>query len=544
MGARHRYLAAVATVATMICGLPAHALASSNEQSAIQDDNHLIYAPPVSVAQTMEKIASLGVDYVKVSVVWSAVAPNWNSSHAPKGFNATNPADYPYGAWARYDEIVRVAGWLGLKVYFQLSPTVPRWAQQSGLARGQGESLGQAPNDNAFKQFVQAVARRYSGHYSDSAYYANPSPQSLGLPASVDPGFQPGTTPLPAVREWGIWNEPNFPSWLNPFQKSLGHGKVEMLQPSLYRGIVNAAWAGLQAGGHRGDTFLIGETANFGNVYSNPFIEDLYCVSGSKPLSGNAAALVGCPTRPNRGAFVRGNPGLFGATGWAHHPYGFDQAPNQRYNAPQWVTLQNMSWMENTLNRALSAYGKSRRGGMPLYMSEWGYKTDPPNPYIAITLADQAAWLDEGDYMTWQTPYVRALDQFLLYDDLPNAGKPRGSRAYWSTFQTGLLFGNGSEKPAFAAYRLPIWLPSAHHGSRVTVWGQLRLADHSGVQSAEIQFQRGGSGAWAKLVGIQTRNSEGYFENHVSIPAKGNVRIAWTDPAGGATYYSRTVAVS
>jgi hypothetical protein len=545
MGARMRYLAAAVTVAVMVCALPARALASTSEQSLVMDDDHLIYTTPAKVTRSMEKIAGLGVDYVRVSLVWSLVVPDAKSKKAPKHFNASNPGDYPPGAWDRYDLIVRLAKYLGLKVYFLIIPPVPRWAQQNGFARGQAESLGQAPTASAFKQFVTAIGKRYSGTYVDPSQAANPDPAALGLPAADESSYDPSPNPLPRVSYWGIWNEPNYPSWLNPFQKSLGHGKTELLQPSLYRGIVNAGYSALASTGHSHDTILIGETANLGNVNPIPFIDDLYCVNGSyKPLSGEAAALVGCPTKPNRANFVRSNPGLFQTTGWAHHPYEFGVAPNKPYQTKTWVTLQNMQWMETTLNRVFGSYGKSRRGGIPLYMTEWGYKTDPPNPYVATTQAQQAVWLDEGDYVTWAAPYVKALGQFLLYDDGPKAGEPKGSRDYWSTFQTGLLSFNGSPKPAFAAYRIPIWLPVARHGSRVTVWGQLRPADHNEVQDAEIQFQPTGSRTWSNLIAVQTSSSEGYFENHISIPAAGNVRIAYVDPASGSTYYSRGVAVS
>ena len=70
------------------------------------DDNQLIYASPDQVAHTLSQLASLGVDRVKVSVVWSLVAPDAASSTKPK-FDATDPRAYPPGAWDRYDTLVR-----------------------------------------------------------------------------------------------------------------------------------------------------------------------------------------------------------------------------------------------------------------------------------------------------------------------------------------------------------------------------------------------------------------------------------------------------
>ena len=94
-------------------------------------------------------------------------------------------------------------------------------------------------------------------------------------------------------------------------------------QPAIYRSLVDAAWSGLRASGHGGDTILIGETANRGILEPTPFTQELYCVRRSlRPLTGNAAAEFGCPQSGDRAAFGRAHPGLFAITGWAHHPYG------------------------------------------------------------------------------------------------------------------------------------------------------------------------------------------------------------------------------
>jgi len=137
-----------------------------------------------------------------------------------------------------------------------------------------------------------------------------------------------------------------------------------LLQPSYYRNLINAVWSGLQATGHRNDTILVGETANVGIFQPLPFIRSLYCLSSSyRPLTGQAASLVNCPSSGNRSKFVAANPGLFRATGFAHHPYAFDTPPNRRYPDPSWITLENISALEGALNRIFATYGAGRRGG-------------------------------------------------------------------------------------------------------------------------------------------------------------------------------------
>ena len=84
---------------------------------------------------------------------------------------------------------------------------------------------------------------------------------------------------------------------------------------------------------------------------------------------------------------------------------------------------------------------------------------------MALSPSQQAAYINQGEYMAWSDPRVRAFAQFLLVDDRPKATARIGSRSYWSTFQTGLISLDGSPKPAFTAYRLPVFLPAAVAGT-------------------------------------------------------------------------------
>jgi hypothetical protein len=545
-----KVLAAASTVAACCWALPAHALASSTQVSMLMDDDQLIYVPEKHMEQTLQRIASLGVDVVKVSVVWQLIAPDPYSTRRPN-FNASDPSAYPSGVWDRYDQIVEYAKELGLKVYFLLIGPAPVWAVAHDVPSHQGPPLGNAPNTVDYRHFVEAVGRRYSGTYVEDppAQPADPSspiPTTVGgvpVPGQTQTQTAPSSSPSPAaiprVSYWGVWNEPNERSWLNPTHIGGAH-----IQPELYRGLVDAAWNGLSATGHAGDTIMIGETANRGILAPIPFVQSLYCVGPrNRPLTGRVASSIGCPTSGTPADFAAAHPGLFQSAGFSHHPYSFDVAPDRPYPNRSFVTLYNLGWLERTLNAIFATYGVHRPGGVPIYLTEWGYKTDPPNPYSHTSEAEQAAWLDEGDYMTWSDPYVNSLTQFLLVDSPPKQGERRGSASYWSTFQTGLETQNGVPKPALAAFRIPIWLPVARHGSRVTVWGQLRPANHSGSQDGAIEFLAKGSSRWTEVAAVQTANPEGFLLSHVPIPSAGEVRLAWLSPSGNVVY-SRTVAVS
>src|SRR5579859_4300824 len=102
-------ICATAAVAVVVCALPARALASNTQVSMLMDDDQLIYVSNQHMVQTLQTIHTLGVDVVKVSLVWQLVAPAPFSRTKPN-FDDTNPAAYPPGAWSRYDNLVEVAG--------------------------------------------------------------------------------------------------------------------------------------------------------------------------------------------------------------------------------------------------------------------------------------------------------------------------------------------------------------------------------------------------------------------------------------------------
>jgi hypothetical protein len=206
--------------------------------------------------------------------------------------------------------------------------------------------------------------------------------------------------------------------------------------------------------------------------------------------------------------------------------------------------MYNIGSLERELNGIFSTYGALTGGGqIPMYLTEFGYESNPPNPYVKNSTAQQAAWINQAEYMAWTMPYVRSINQFELIDSRPRTQYPRGSKSYWGSFMTGLEFVGGKPKPALDAFRLPLWLPNAHHGGNVTVWGQLRPADHTQPQFAVIEFAPGRSQSFQVVTVVETLSPEGFFLAHMALPSAGVVRVAWLAPSG-SVYYSRSAPVS
>ncbi len=549
---------------------PANAAASATQESLLQDDNQLVYASPSHAEAVLAQLASLGIERIRISVIWALVAPDPMSTTRPN-FDATNPAAYPAGAWDRYDVLVTDAQALGLKVDFNFTSPAPYWATMRAPPSINSKfDKNYFPSAVQFGQFVKAVGTRYSGSYvtHTPASPPTPPPTLFGLP--LPPGLT-GTTststpaasaPLPRVDYWEIWNEPNEAGWLTPqWQRGPNlppvHGHKPRTNwvedsPVVYRGLLDHAWNALAATGHGGDTILVGDTSakgspNHGILQAMPpmtFLRALYCVGHSfRPLTGTRAAELSCPTAGLPGAFGAAHPALLQATGYAHHPYSFTLAPNVRSKDPTWATLADLPRFENALRRIYSSYSVPAPGGVPLYLTEYGYKSDPPNPFVKISEAQQAEYINEGEYMAWSAPYVRSLGQFELVDAGPETNQPVGSKAYWGNFQTGLISIGGVPKPSYFAYRLPIWLPDPHTGPRVTVWGQLRPAEHASAQTAFIEYAPAGASAFTVIRQVQTASPEGFILAHLALSKPGLLRLAWIDPATGQVFRSRIVSV-
>ena len=151
------------------------------------------------MVQTLETLHSLGVDTVKVSLVWQLIAPNSGSTQRPANFDATNPAAYPPGAWGRWDTLVGVAHQLGMSVYFLVIGPAPLWAVPAGnRTSGQGPAVGWMPNPGDYQNFVEAAGRRYSGTYVD------PAQASSAAAGSENPGLTvPGSKLLVFAQQGG-----------------------------------------------------------------------------------------------------------------------------------------------------------------------------------------------------------------------------------------------------------------------------------------------------------------------------------------------------
>ena len=438
-------LAALAAVALTAAG-PAHA--SSTQESIFQDDAVLAGYDQSKRDRALDELDALGVDTIRTLVVWGQMAPDAKSSTKPAGFDATDPGAYPVGNWARYGALIRGAEARGMQVLLTPTGPGPGWASD---CRGSYSVRRLCrPNPAEFGAFVKALGRRYQG-----------------------------------VRRWSIWNEPNLGSWLTPQWSGTSKGPRPEA-PHRYRRLVQAATAALHETGHGGDQILLGETAPVGRTTGAlskrslapvVFWRELSCLSSSgRRLTGTEAKVRRC-----------GSPKRLAVTGAAHHPYtkSAGRSPSDRggkYDMP----LASIGRLSLWLDRGARA-GWIPRRGLPIYSTEFGLQTNPPDRYSGVSLSYQAKYLNQADYMSWRNSRVRSVAQYEMFDER-NTG----------LFQTGLRFYSGKAKPSYAAYRLPIW--AFRRGSYKYVWGMVRPA--SDGQTVAVQKLSGGKWRTAKTVAV------------------------------------------
>jgi hypothetical protein len=188
-------LAALAAVMSVALLVPFGAQGSTHVQYGVQDDAWLLYGPEAP-AKRIEILQQLGVDMVRLTLRWDAVAQS-------SPIDARNPNDAAYH-WDLYDPLLQRLHAAHIGVLISLWGTPP-WAND-------GQQPNFMPNDaTSLASFAYAASTRY-----------------------------------PWVTRWTIWNEPNLRLFLIPNSPSL---YVSRLLNPAYRALKSANPRNLVAGG-------------------------------------------------------------------------------------------------------------------------------------------------------------------------------------------------------------------------------------------------------------------------------------------------------
>jgi hypothetical protein len=425
----------------------------------VQDDALFLHQSPGLVTRTARRLAALGADRVRLTAGWSALAPHPRARKKPVGFDATKPGQYQEGPFRALDTAVKSATAAGMQVQIDLGFWAPRWA----VARRLGRSTRQRwrPDAVAFGQFAEAVAKRYDGNYADPTSKKN--------------------KPLPAVRMWTSWNEPNHPTFLLPQSERTRSGHWRDVAPHVYRAMHEAAYNSLKRVDLQ-NRVLVGGLSSRGarrigptrNIPPLRFLRELACVNERlEPLDDPACR----DYHPLQ------------ADGFAYHPYSFEAAPDVPYGGPDTVHVADLGRLTDLLKQL---HDKGRIATqLPLYLTEFGYESNPPDRGRGVPPDTQARYMAQASFLAWRNPDTRMFAQFLFQD----LADPR-------SYQTGLLFPDGHSKPALQAFKLPFWAQAQQSNGQtyVLAWGQVR--PDRGPQSVALEVQRP-DGTWHTAPSLQ-----------------------------------------
>src|SRR3954470_6997714 len=505
---RRPLLASIFVLAAM-AGITSQAQAAKFMFSVMQDDNQLIYSSADNRNVALNRMKLMGVDAVRVSVLWDAVAPK------KKIKNGADPKAYRAANWDKYDDLTRAAQIRGISVYFDVTPPGPRWTQAK--ANDPANQRAWKPDMRQFGRFYQAVAKRFTGTYHDEN-------EGKGL--------------LPRVSWWGIGNEPNQGGWLMPQARKIGRHLVPT-SPAIYRDLLVAGANALIRTGHNMDTVNMGETAPLGVAPQSErrplrpalFLRELFCLDGRyRPYRGSAAKARNCKS-VKKLSILKKLPGLV----YAHHPYTKKTSPLKKDKSRDAITIANLSALPKLLDK-IASKTKLIPSGMPVVLTEFGWETSPPDNLNGISIAHQTEWNNLGDYAAYRNDRVFANTQFLLFDVPPRKEFPKNSKAYWFTYQSGLYYSNGQRKPSATAYMLPFVIRKS--GGSYVFWGQVRFTANGADQVIQIQRKQGND--WVNDGDpVPVTNTVGFYELTRAAQKGAPYRALWTAPDASYAIASR-----
>jgi hypothetical protein len=331
-----------------------------------------------SPQSTFPTLKKLNVEVVRMLLVWGGR----DGVATKRPARPTDPADPAY-AWGRYDRSIEAASRAGIEVLLTIVGT-PSWANG-------GKSAQYAPTSaTTLREFAYAAARRYSGTFLDAG----------------------SGRILPRVERWLAWNEPNSPVFLQPQFARVG-GKWRMAAPAAYAQICNAVYAGVHAAGGP-ERVACGATAPRG--HNDP--------ASARPSIAPLTFLQEAKRR-----------GLRTFDAWAHHPYygGPWETPATRNLGSRVVGLGNI---DTLISAMTSLYGRK-----PLWITEYGYQTKPPDDIFGVSWTKQATYLRQAFDIARSNPRIDLFMWFMLKDS-PSP----------ESWQSGLITTDGRKKPAFAVF--------------------------------------------------------------------------------------------
>ncbi|MGB0120601.1 MAG: hypothetical protein WBP55_06585 [Solirubrobacterales bacterium] len=371
-----------------------------------------VTTPDIELAPQIgyDRIKSAGASFTRVILFWRDIAP----ADEPVAWDPTDPNDPNYN-WAGYDLAIERAGEAGVEVLASIYQA-PEWAER---CKSEVEGICN-PDPQAFADFTEAAATRYSGQSED----------------------------LPRIKYWKPWNEPNlFISFLPQFK----NGKA--VSPKLYRNLLNGFAERVKAV-NSNNQVVGGGLAPLerpGSLGPLDFQRQVLCLKGrNKP-------------RPQNGC---GQKAMFDI--WATNPF-TTGGPTHASAGRDDASLGDLGKVK-TILKAAKKYKKviTDKSSVPFWVTEFSWDSKGPDPG-GVKMNILKKWVPEAMYTAWKAGVTR-FSWLSLRDWSREKGAP-----YSETFESGLYFRassieNDKAKPFLKSFRFPF--VAYRGGSGIRVWGR------------------------------------------------------------------------
>lgn len=458
-----RFLPVLAAV-SLILSVPASASAVTY---GVEANNDLANSNRTTEqrTETLDRMQAQGIKVVRVNMGWNELAG------ACGGVDASALANHEHAcySWGVFDEVVQLANDRGILVLASIS-RAPQWLHGSSNPSYVGASGTEWSRTVLhYEAVMQAAATRYRRGSS----FGN-------------------------VRMWTVWNEPNSPTYFAPMNTAA----LKRAVPRRYAQMVARAAVAIK----KVDPYAYvaaGPTGPTGGRAGIRPITFLQQVQAALPIF-----LPGTGTAERR--FVQA---------WAHNPYpGTTIAPSRGTISSPSVGMANIRDLFAQLDRSPVTRG------LPVWATEFGYQTNPPDRIVGISPAVQGRFMAEAyDWLdTTRRVPIAIWYGFRDPDQI----------ADW---QSGTYYANGTAKVSRLWQMRPVSVPvdRVRRGQAVRVWARSMI----NPLATRIAFSTDGR-AW-RLLPTTGRRSDGTTVQSVRLS-----RTSWFATWDGARGPARIVRVS
>ncbi len=444
-------------------------------------DGKLLLSEPAAVRElALSRIREAGARIVRIPVNWNDIV----SATTGPGFVPTDPASVDYH-FAVIDAAVLGTVSAGLTPLLVVSHA-PAFAEAAPRWRFAYPGSWD-PSPEALRAFATALALRYDGSFPDP----------------LDPA-----RPLPRVRLFQAWNEPNLARYLEP-QWVAREGQWRAFSPSLYRELLNGFYAGVKAVAPHDVVIAAGvapngDPAGVGRMAPVSFLRSLLCLT----VTG-VRRVAECPDPPHFDAL-------------AFHPLSVGD-PDVPSPSSLEVSISDAAKVTRLLKQAERAHTALPEAEKPVWVTELDWESAPQSPQ-GVPPRLQAEWVSRALHRLWVAG-VSLVSWEYLVDPYPGVSLntptggivevPRPAGLYAAG--AGGQFASATPKQFLVGFTFP-FDPLRVDGRHVRVWALLMRSR----QPVLLQRESRAGDAWRTIARLHA-NGAGVL--NVLLALRGAARL-------------------